>query len=428
MSTVAATADDAQVQAWPALEDTVATSIAATLATPEAWERDPDSLRQAIDQGIRRGIEIAVQAAADRWSEDVLGAPRYARTASRVGYRGGLREHTVHFGFGPVSIRVSKPRSGTSRPEWLPALKKAPDALIRFVRTLWLRGLSTRDIAATADEIAGRAYSHTTIAEWLKDVHDEVLRWLNRPIRKDLRYLVLDGIYIPVVRERSKREPILVAMGITHAGEKEILDVMHAPSESADAWGTVLSRLKLRGLDPRELQLVITDGDEGVLSAVDQHLPTVRRQRCTVHKVRNVVGRTPRDLKGTIPGEAASIYKAPSRAEAERRAAAFIAKYEASHPKVAQVVADDLDACLAFYAFDPGRWRGLRSTNALERVNRELRRKLREVGAMKAELNVTRVAVEVARFVNQDMEGRPIDGFGRPRKRGSRKRQSAPTS
>ena len=99
MSTVAATADDAQVQAWPALEDTVATSIAATLATPEAWERDPDSLRQAIDQGIRRGIEIAVQAAADRWSEDVLGAPRYARTTSRVGYRGGLREHTVHFGF-----------------------------------------------------------------------------------------------------------------------------------------------------------------------------------------------------------------------------------------------------------------------------------------------------------------------------------------
>ena len=189
-----------------------------------------------------------------------------------------------------------------------------------------------------------------------------------------------------------------------------------------------MSRLKLRGLGASGVQLVITDGDEGLLSAVRQHLPSMRRQRCTVHKVRNVTGRTPRDLKRTIPGEAAAIYKAPSRADAERRAAEFIAKYEAAHPKVTAIVADDLDACLAFYDFDPGRWKGLRSTNALERLNRELRRKLREVGAMKAELNVTRVAVEVARFVNRDMEGRPIDGFGRPPRRGSRKRQSAPTS
>ena len=315
-----------------------------------------------------------------------------------------------------------------SRPEWVAALKAKPAALLELARELWLRGLSTRDIEATSAEFAGRKYSHSTIAAWVRDVSDDVLRWLNRPVSGDVRYLVLDALYVPVVREHAAKEPILVALGITADGHKELLDVMNAPSESADSWGTILSRLKLRGLRVDDLQLVITDGNEGLLSAVRTHLASTPRQRCCVHKVRNVVGHCPKDLKKTAPAEASAIFKAPSRAEARRRAQAFITKYEVKQPKLAAVIRDDLDATLTFYEFDTGKWSGLRSTNALERINRELRRKFREVGAMGADLNVTRIAVQVAEFVNQDMKEKPIDGFGRPRKRGSRKRQSAPTS
>ena len=120
---------------------------------------------------------------------------------------------------------------------------------------------------------------------------------------------------------------------------------MVAASESTDSWGTLVSRLKLRGLKPENLQLVITDGDEGVISALRTHLGDVRRQRCTVHKVRNVVGRCPRDLKKIAPAEASNIFKAPSRSEAERRAKAFIDKYDKEAPKLANIIRDDLDAC-----------------------------------------------------------------------------------
>lgn len=416
------------VQSWTALEESVTTSLAATLSTPDAWARNPQALRDAIDQGVRQGLAVALQASADRWAEEVLGAARYERTSARVGERSGTRSHTFHFRFGPVSIEVPKPRRGASRPEWVPALKAKPSALLDLARQLWLRGLSTRDLEATSAELGGRKYSHSSIAAWVRDVSDDVLRWLNRPVSANVRYLVLDALYVPVVRESASKEPILVALGITKDGHKEILDVMNAPSESADSWGTILSRLKLRGLRVDDLQLVITDGDEGLLSAVRTHLPSTPRQRCSVHKVRNVIGRCPKDLKKTAPAEAAAIYKAPSRAEARRRAQAFIAKYESDQPKLAAIIRDDLDATLTFYEFDPGKWPGLRSTNALERINRELRRKFREVGAMGADINVTRIAVQVAGFVNQDMKERPIDGFGRPRRRGSRKRQSAPSS
>jgi transposase-like protein len=219
----------------------------------------------------------------------------------------------------------------------------------------------------------------------------------------------------------AAKEAILVALGVTDDGHKEILDVLHAPSESAEAWGTMLARLKMRGLDPAKLALVVTDGDQGVISALSSVLPTVPRQRCTVHKVRNVIGACPRGLKATAPKQVVAIYDAPSRDEAKRRAVAFIAQYETSHPRLAKIVEDDLDACLRFYDFDASRWRALRTTNALERINRELRRKLREVGAMKGGHDVTRIAVGVAQFVNDEMKGVPIDGFRALAKRKNRR-------
>ena len=430
MATVAPKAPFAEtpVRAWSALEDGVTAAIATTLAEPDAWQRDPQVLRDAIDQGVRQGLSLALQASADRWAEETLGAERYQRTAARSGYRSGTREHVIEFGVGPVRLRVAKPRAGKSRPDWLAALKRRPAAVVGLARNLWLRGLSTRDLAAASEELAGQRFSHTTAANWIRDVADDVLRWLNRPIPKNIRYLVLDALYVPVIRESARKEPILVALGITEDGHKEILEVMHAPSESLDSWSTILRRLKLRGLAPSSLGLVITDGDEGAIRAVRECLPQTPRQRCTVHKVRNVVGRSPRDLKGVAPAEASAIFKAPSRAEARRRAQAFIDKYDAEHPKIAAVIRDDLDAALAFYDFDAKRWPGLRSTNALERINRELRRKFREVGAMKAQINVTRIAVQVAEFINSEMKEKPIDGFGRPRRRGAGRRRSAPTS
>jgi len=296
-------------------------------------------------------------------------------------------------------------------------LKRAPDRLKDICRQLWLRGLSSRDLAAVSPEVAGRQWSHESMNGWVRDVAEDTMRWLNRPVRQDIRYVVLDALYVPFVRSSSRREALLVALGVTADGYKEVLDIQHAASESTDSWTTMLSRLTMRGLRVADLGLVITDGDAGLLAALNSQWPQVPRQRCTVHKVRQVVGRSSRELKKTAPKECAAIYKASSQTEARRRAAAFIEKYRTVAPKLADIVENDLDACLTFYEHDANLWPALRSTNALERMNREFRRKLREVGAIKGEVNINRIAVQVAQFVNHDTRGKQIAGFKPTRRR-----------
>ncbi len=412
---------------WASVTEHVSTAIGAKLADPAALASDPQGLRDSLDEAIAEGIRLALDASALRWAEGTIGAARYEHAKGRRRtHLSGSRDHTVTLSVGPVTFSVPKPRTGSSRPWWVPALKALPQPLERFVRELWLRGLSTRDLSAVSAKIAGREYSHSKMAEVVKDVAHDALRWLNRPIGKEIRYLVFDGLYVPVIRQTSRKEAILVALGITADGRKQVLDVLHAPSESADSWSTLIGRLLMRGLDTSSLSLVITDGDEGLLGAVRSKLPNVRRQRCVVHKVRNVVGRSPKSLKGVAPKEASAIFKAPSRDQAQRRAKAFVTKYGESHPSLANVIRDDLDACLAFYDLDANLWKSLRSTNALERLNRELRRKFREVGAMRADVNVMRIAVQVAAFLNEQMKDQPIAGFKQTARR--QKRKSAPKS
>jgi len=402
---------------WQLLQGSVTTAVASSLSTPTALASNPDELRRAIDQAVVDGLEVALQNAVTRWADDVVGAGRYERSDVRVGHRSGVREHTFHFSVGPVTVAVPKPRSGTSRPSWVPALKRAPEKLKAICREMWLRGLSSRDLAAISPDVAGRQWSHASMNGWVRDVADDTMRWLNRPVRKDICYVVLDALYVPFVRKTSRKEALLVALGVTADGRKEVLDIQHAASESTDSWTTMLSRLTMRGLDVSALSLVMTDGDAGLLAALASQWPDVPRQRCTVHKVRQVVGRSSRQLKKTAPKEAAAIYKAPSQMEARRRAAAFITKYRPIAPQLADIVENDLKACLTFYTHDANLWAALRSTNALERMNREFRRKLREVGAIKGEVNINRIAVQVAQFVNRDTKGKQIAGFKKRRRR-----------
>ena len=402
---------------WNPLQRSVTTAVASSLGSAAALSSDPDELRRAIDEAVVAGLQLALQSAADRWGAEVVGAERHQQVAGRVGYRSGSRSHAFHFSVGPVTISVPKPRQGTSRPAWVPTLKRAPERLKEVCRELWLRGLSSRDLSAVSHDVAGRNWCHTSMNGWVKDVAEDTLRWLNRPVRQDIRYIILDALYIPFVRKTSRKEALLVALGVTADGHKEVLDVQHASSESTDSWTMMLSRLTMRGLKTSELELVITDGDAGLIAALGAQWPNVSRQRCTVHKVRQVVGRSSRELKKTAPKECSAIYKAPSRMEASRRAAAFIEKYRSRAPQLAAIVENDLEACLTFYDHDADLWPALRTTNALERMNREFRRKFREIGAIRGEVNVNRMAVQVAQFINEDTKGRQIAGFKKRKRR-----------
>jgi transposase-like protein len=365
-------------RAAAALQAMQTAACALVLAQAERGELPRgEALRAEIERVLLAGTEAALQQLCEAFGRELIGADRYARTAARKTQRAGTVAKRVRLPFGDALLRLVRPRVGSALPAWLAAIVAAPAKLDGLLRLLWVRGLSTRDVAAVSAEVFGREVSHTTVMEAVHDAQAEVLRWQNAPIADTIRYLALDALYVPIVRERSTKHAVLCALGITATGQKVLLDVTIAPSESLESWSTVLLRLLARGLKPESLRLVVTDGDAGLLAALGKHLRGVARQRCTVHKIRNVVGACAPREKATIPGECAAIYKAPNRADARARARAFIAEFAATHPKLAAIVEDDLEAQLAFYDLDPGLWVTLRSTNVLERVNKELRRKTR---------------------------------------------------
>lgn len=388
-----------------------------------AGSDDPVALSENIDHAIHEGIAVAFSSMSERYASEALGAERYGRTSERTGLRSGYRTKHYQTTWGKIAVRVVKSRQGLLLPPVLRTRNLALNVAER-VRALWVDGLSTRDIARASSELSSLGLgdvSHTTVAKTIRDVSEQVLQWLNRPVRQDIVYLSLDAKYVSILRETANKEPILVAVGITADGHKEILDIMPANSESYDAWRTMLSRLRNRGMRTEQLRLVATDGNPGLIRAVEESLPKTRRQRCVVHKVRNVMGRSPVHLKSVAPKEASEIWKAPNRDEAEERAKQFIEKYAESHPKLADIIRDDLDATLSFYALDSKVWKSLKSTNVQERINRELKRKFLEIGALKGETAATRVAVMLAIRHNELTRNDIVKGFKKPRNKNSKR-------
>jgi putative transposase len=374
-------------------------------------EGQGDALGAALDEAVVAGVEHAMTTMAQRYAAQILGAEKSSRVGSRVGYRSGTRTISIGSPFGVLRVEMVKSRTGALRPPFLSGCARFTESMKDLGRRLWTAGLSYRGISDVAEDTLGVGASHTSVGHWVQEAQQEVLTWLNRPISASIRYLVLDGLYVSVKRQTAKDEALLVAVGVTADGHREILDVLPAPSESTDSWRTLLARLRGRGLCCEQLQLVISDGCAGLISAIGEEFPGVRRQRCVVHKIRNVIGTSPPALKAVAPKEASAIWKAPNKSEARVRQAAFIAQYQDSHPKLAAIVADDFEATLSFYDQDASRWASLKTTNLSERVNRELRRKFRDMGACKGDVPVSRTAALVAMKLSKQWEGSVVEGF-----------------
>lgn len=396
-----------------------AVAKAVTTATTENLPSQTE-LSEALDEAVVRGLKTAFDSMSERYAIELLGAERHERTSGRRGHRSGSRTKRMSTPLGTIEVDVVKSRTGALVPPWLANAKRFSNGVRDLGRRLWTAGLSTRKVAQVSEEVLGTKASHASVASWVQEAADEVLRWLNRPIRDDITYLVLDGLYVPIKREQSTKQPILVAMGVTETGVREVLGLLVAPSENFDSWCTMLSTLRARGLRMDKLRLVVSDGCEGLIKAIERELPDVPRQRCTVHKTRNIVGRCPKHLKGVAPKEASNIWKAPNRSEARSRAQAFIAKYRGrGHDKLANIIEDDLEATLSFFDLDSTIWQTMRSTNVLERTNREFRARFRAIGAHQESADpdndatpaTTRTAVLVAIRLNDEAKNQTVKGF-----------------
>jgi transposase-like protein len=273
----------------------------------------------------------------------------------------------------------------------------------RLILACFVLGLSTRKVGTALLSILGERVSATTVSRVAKQLDAAVAAFHQRPLANRYRALLLDGVTLSRrTGAGAVRRPVLVALGITLEGRKEILDFRLARAESQAAWEAFLSDLHRRGMTGHGLTVIVTDGGAGLLAALPLVYPRARVQRCWAHKTRNVLDKVRFADRERVKRDLHRISHAPHRAAARSAARRFVERWNPRYPLAVRCLWQDLEELLTFFAFDDDAWRrATRTTNAIERRFREVRRRTRPMGVMADHYSVERILFAVFTHLNQ---------------------------
>lgn len=304
-----------------------------------------------------------------------LGAGTYERTEDRRGYRSGYYTRTLLTRVGKLELRVPQTRDGKFSTEIFERYQRSEKALVSTLVEMYVQGVSTRKVRKVTEELCGHGVSASTVSRMNKQLDKELKRFMERSLSdQEHPYLILDARY-EKVRENGVivSRAVLVALGINWDGRREVLAVELANRESLTSWKDFLIGLKKRGL--KGTQLVISDAHEGLRQAVVEALPSAIWQRCYVHFLRNALGYLSRKADKDCIIELRWLYDRRDREEARKDLGAWLAKWEGHYPKVCNWVEENIEQTLSYYDYPQAHHKHLRSTNMLERLNQEIKRR-----------------------------------------------------
>jgi putative transposase len=372
----------------------------------EFFEQD---LAEMVRSQLKRLIEQALVAEQDRYLQ--LGYYEHAPTARRD-YRNGcyFRDLTTQLGV-LCRLRVPRTRRGF-RTALLPRYQRRQEAVNELVRQAFLRGISTRQVGQVLEPVLGEAYSAQTISHITRDLNHAVAQYHRRPLRDDYLYLFLDAVVLKVrdLTAKVRRRMVLVAYGVLPNGRREILAYQFAQGESEAAWVEFLQDLFLRGLQGKNLRLIVTDGGQGLRAALPAVYPRIPLQLCWAHKMRNIAGKVRRQ-EGCCVAEAAALYRASSKSEALRAYREWKHRWEHRRPRAVACVERDLENLLNFFDVPPAHWKKVRTTNVIERAFREVRRRTRPMSSFSNPESCDRIIYGVITNLNRSWEKTPLPEF-----------------
>jgi len=341
-----------------------------------------------------------------------VGALPYERTNSRRDYRNGSVTRDVMTRFGLVEgIRIPRGRKGGFLSTILSRFRRKEKKIIKLVTEMFTCGVSTRKVKRITKLLWGEGLSHAEVSRMNRTVGSEMMAWLNRRIEKKIAYLFVDGVVLKIRRKLISKEALLCAVGITEDGSKEFLGFLPGGRESQSSWEFFLMHLLRRGLDPKGIRLIISDGCPGMINAIESVFPGVERQRCLFHKMANLKAKCPKSQWPLIKARLETIYYANSKMEAEDNARALISEYQNQLPSLIQCLTKDLDSCLTHMSHPYRRWKRIRTTNIIERCFKEFRRRINSMETFPTEESCVRIMFTLARLQNDNWEGKPFSNF-----------------
>jgi transposase-like protein len=340
---------------------------------------NPETLEEAIRERIRLTIEAVLEAEL----EAALGAGPSARVGEqRRGYRHGTRTRTLTTSNGPTTVEVPRARLRERarmvewRSETLPRYQRRTARVDDAILGVYLAGGNSRRIrGALAPLLRGGPLSKDAVSRLVGRLAGDFETWQQRDLATDqIRYLLLDGWY-PKVRlgKRRVRVPVLVTMGVRADGQRVVIDMRLVGDESTAAWRDVVQQLQARHLGTPVLAVI--DGNPGLATALREAWPAIGIQRCTAHKLRNLTAKAPARVREEVAEDFRRVIYAETAALVQQRRASFGRKWRLQCPAVAQSFEEAGDELFTFLRFPTSQWKALRTTNALERINEEFRRR-----------------------------------------------------
>jgi putative transposase len=375
--------------------------------------RDEDDLWGDLRPELREAVKTILEATMEDELTAELVARRYERRRGRLDHRNGAYHRTLVTELGAITdLRVPRRRLVPYRPTFLRRAARRTSVVDDVLRQAFLRGLSTRETAALAETLTGVSLSAAAISRLARALDAQVAAFHRRPITFDARYLLLDGLWVSVRRPTgATKRVVLAAYGITTDGRRQLLDYRQAAAESTAEWARLLTSLVNRGLDPDTVLLVAADGADGIAAAVAEALPSASLQRCWTHRVRNILEALPMaERKACLRGLRA-IYRARTRRAAVAAYWRWAKTWRARHPGLVRGLERDLDELLAVFSLPASIRPSLRTTNLLERAFRELRRRLRPIGALPDRRSADRILYGQVVRLNELLARRPLAAF-----------------
>lgn len=341
---------------------------------------DEETLKGDLRELVRKTVQDTINALLEQEAEEMVGAERYERTAGREAYRSGHYKRKLTTTSGQIELDVPKLRGATFQTAVIERYRRRETSVEEAIIEMYLAGVSTRRIEDVSEILWGAGVSAGTVSNLNEKAYKSVEEWRSRPLAGEYPYVFIDGIYLKRSWGGSyENVSILVAIGVNGDGRREIIGCAEGFTESKDSWREFLLWLRERGL--RGVRMVTGDRCQGMVGALEEVFPQARYQRCTVHFYRNVLNKVPKQKRTLVARMLKAIHAQESREAAMAKADEVAASLEGMRlGAAAKVVREGCLETLTYTDFPMRHWTRIRTNNAIERLNREIRRRTRVVG------------------------------------------------
>jgi putative transposase len=328
---------------------------------------------------LREGVRVLAQELMELELAEHLGAERHERTPERTGYRNGSRERAWDTRVGTIELQVPRVRDGSFFPSLLEPRRRAERALVAVVQEAYVQGVSTRRVDDLVQALGMQNMSKSQVSRLCTELDQEVERFRSRKLVGPYPYVWLDGTFVKV-RDNGRvvSQAIVIAIGVTASGEREVLGMDVGPTESGAFWLAFLRSLVARGLSG--VKLVISDAHTGLKAAISSVLQGAAWQRCRVHFVRDALALVPRSAQQMVAATIRTVFAQPDATSARATWRRVADSFRERFPRVAEVLDAAEDEVLAYLTFPHEHWHQIWSNNPLERLNKEVKRRTDVVG------------------------------------------------